>query len=65
MAERPPSEDSAPLKEALERQADEDSHDRGLIVERLTWTPEERLEANASFLRFYWSVRPEGPLIRE
>jgi len=34
-------------------------------VERLAWTPEERLEANAAFLRFYLSIRPEGPLIEE
>jgi len=52
-------------RRALARQADEDAHDRGLIVERLGWTPEERLEANAAFLRFYWAMRPEGPLIRD
>ncbi len=61
--ERP--EYSQALREALKSQDDPDSHDRGLIVERLAWTPEERLEANAAFLRFYFSVRPEGPLIRE
>lgn len=43
----------------------EDAHDRGLIVERLAWTPEQRLEANAAFLRFYLSFRPDGPLIRD
>jgi hypothetical protein len=53
------------LSEALARQDDGEAHDRGLIVERLAWTPEERLEANASFLRFYFAVRPEGPLIRD
>ena len=53
------------LREALKRQDDPEAHDRGLIVERLSWTPEQRLEANAAFLRFYFSVRPEGPLIRE
>jgi hypothetical protein len=53
------------LAKALREQADEEVHDRGLIVERLGWTPEQRLEANASFVRFYLSVRPEGPLIRE
>lgn len=53
------------LREALERQTDEVAHDRGLIVERLAWTPEQRLEANAAFLRFYMTIRPEGPLIRE
>jgi hypothetical protein len=58
-----PGEDA--LVEALQRQADGDHHDRGLIVERLGWTPEQRLEANAAFLRLYASVRPQGPLIRE
>ena len=54
------------LTEALRQQQDDDeAHDRSLIVERLQWTSEERLAANASFLRFYLSVRPEGPLIRE
>ncbi len=43
--------------------AEGDEHDRGLIVERLAWSPEERLDANASFVRFYLSVRPQGPLI--
>jgi hypothetical protein len=56
---------SEALREALERQEDPEEHDRGLIVERLAWTPEQRLEANAAFLRFYFAVRPEGPLIRE
>lgn len=51
--------------EALRQQADEEAHDRSLIVERLAWTPEQRLDANAAFLRFYWSIRPEGPLIRD
>lgn len=55
----------ARLREILESQSDEDAHDRGLIVERLAWTPEQRLEANAAFLRFYLSVRPEGPLVRD
>ena len=50
---------------ALRSQADDDAHDRSLIVERLSWTPEQRLEANAAFLRFYATVRPQGPLIRE
>lgn len=53
------------LQEALERQRDEEAHDRGLIVERLAWTPEQRLEANAAFLLFLLSVRPQGPLLRE
>jgi hypothetical protein len=53
------------IERVLERQADPDAHDRSLIVERLSWTPEQRLEANASFLRFYLGLRPDGPLIRE
>lgn len=53
------------LRDAIETQHDPEAHDRGLIVERLAWTPEERLAANADFLRLYLSARPEGPLIRE
>ena len=53
------------LREVLRRQDDEESHDRGLIVERLAWTPEQRLEANTAFLRFYLAIRPKGPLIRD
>jgi hypothetical protein len=53
------------FKRALARQAEPEAHDRSLIVERLAWSPEERLEANARFLRFYLSVRPDGPLILE
>jgi hypothetical protein len=41
-----------------------EQHDRGLIVERLGWTPEQRLDANAAFVRFYLSIRPQGPLLR-
>jgi hypothetical protein len=52
------------LPNAVDRPAD-DEHDRGLIVERLSWTPEQRLEANTAFLRFYLAARPEGPLIRD
>ena len=51
--------------EALQRQSDPDDHDRSLIVERLGWTPEQRLDANTAFLRFYLSARPDGPLIRD
>jgi hypothetical protein len=61
--EREPKDEA--WHEALRQQADEDAHDRSLIVERLAWTPEQRLDANAAFLRFYWSIRPEGPLIRD
>lgn len=51
----------------LARRQKEDSrdHDRGWIVELLSWTPEQRLEANARFLRLYASVCPEGSLIRD
>jgi hypothetical protein len=54
-----------PWRDALRRQAETDAHDRSLIVERLAWTPEQRLAANTAFLRFYFGVRPQGPLIRE
>jgi hypothetical protein len=53
------------LRSAVDRPADDDEHDRGLIVERLSWTPEQRLEANTAFLRFYLAARPEGSLIRD
>ena len=45
--------------------ADADDHDLGLIRERLTWTPEQRLEAHAAFVRSYLAIRPAGPLIRD
>jgi hypothetical protein len=54
---------STALHEALGRQADGDDHDRSLIVERLAWTPQERLDANTAFLRFYYAVRPGGPIV--
>jgi hypothetical protein len=57
--------DQTAVLEALRRQEEPDAHDRSLIVERLSWTPQQRLEANAAFLRFYLQVRPEGPLIRD
>jgi hypothetical protein len=60
-----PSREDAELKRVLARQADADAHDLGLIVERLAWTPEQRLEANAAFLRFYASARPAGPILPE
>lgn len=53
------------LRAVLAQQHDDEAHDRSLIVERLTWTPEQRLAANAAFLRFYLAARPSGPLIRE
>ena len=56
-----PSPDA--VANALLRQGDGDDHDRALIVERLQWTPEERLDANSRFLRWYFSIRPQGPLI--
>ena len=57
--------DDPAVVEALRRQADLDDHDRSLIRERLAWSPEQRIEANAAFVRFYLSVRPEGPLLRD
>jgi hypothetical protein len=63
MADRTTLDDA--LEDALRWQADGDAHDRGLIVERLAWTPAERLEANAAFVRFYLRARPDGPLLRE
>jgi hypothetical protein len=58
--------DQAAVAAALRRQAeDPDDHDRSLITERLSWTPEQRLEANAVFLRLYLKIRPQGPLLRE
>jgi hypothetical protein len=60
-----PQDTSRLLREALRRQEDEASHDRSLIVERLAWTPEQRLDANTAFLRFYLAIRPKGPLIRD
>ena len=61
----PDSVDDDAVREALGRQADPDEHDRGLIRERLAWSPDERLTANASFVRFYLSLRPEGPRLRD
>jgi hypothetical protein len=67
-AHRTPKASDAPLtdalREAIARTTGED-HDRGLIVERLAWTPEQRLDAHTAFLRFYASVRPDGPVIRD
>jgi hypothetical protein len=55
--------DEAAVCEAVRRQhEDPEEHDRSLIAERLAWTPEERLEANAAFVRWYLTVRPQGPL---
>lgn len=63
--ERPIEIDAAALERALARSATGDDHDLSLIVERLAWTPEQRLAANAAFLRFYRTVRPAGPLVEE
>jgi hypothetical protein len=58
--------DEEAVREAVRRQQQEpEDHDISLIRERLRWTPEERLEANAAFVRWYLSVRPQGPVIRE
>ena len=57
--------DEEAVREAVRRQhEDAEDHDISLIRERLRWTPEERLEANAAFVRWYLSIRPQGPLIR-
>jgi hypothetical protein len=60
-----PQSDQRDILETLRRQTDDEAHDRSLIVERLKWTPEQRLEANTAFLRFYLALRPDGPLIRD
>ncbi|MGH9256044.1 MAG: hypothetical protein ACRD3C_15905 [Vicinamibacterales bacterium] len=59
------SVDDDALRDALARQHEDEAHDRSLILERLAWTPEQRLAANAAFLRFYLAARPSGPLIRD
>jgi hypothetical protein len=47
--------------EALRRQhEDPDEHDRSLIAERLTWTPDERLGALQAWLDFI-----EGRVVNE
>ena len=60
-----PIADAETLQRALDQQHDEDAHDRSLIVERLAWTPEQRLAAHTAFLRLYFDFRPAGPLIRD
>jgi len=63
--ELPESVDEEAVRKAvLRQQQDPEDHDLSLIRERLLWTPEERLEANASFVRWYLSIRPQGPLVR-
>jgi hypothetical protein len=59
-----PVDEEAVRKAVLRQQQEGEDHDLSLIRERLRWTPEERLEANAAFVRWYLSVRPQGPLIR-
>lgn len=53
------------VRAALDMQREEDAHDRGLIIERLAWSPEQRLQANTAFLRFYLRARPGGPSIAD
>ena len=53
------------VETALAQQSDDEAHDRSLIRERLQWTAAQRLDANTAFLRFYLSIRPDGPLIRD
>jgi hypothetical protein len=59
-----PIDQEAVRRAVLRQHQEPEDHDISLIRERLRWTPEQRLEANASFVRWYLSVRPEGPLIR-
>jgi hypothetical protein len=57
--------DEAVLEKVLRRQhEDPEEHDRSLIAIRLQWRPEDRLEANAAFVRWYLTIRPGGPLLR-
>jgi len=58
--------DEAAVQEAVRRQhEDPEEHDLSLIAERRRWTPDERLEANAAFVRWYLAIRSQGPLLRE
>ena len=58
--------DEVAVRDAVRRQHEDPlDHDRSLIAERLAWTPDERLEANAAFVRWYLAIRPRGPLLRE
>jgi hypothetical protein len=53
------------VRQVVRRQhEDPEEHDRSLIATRLSWNPEQRLEANAAFVRWYLTLRPHGPLIR-
>jgi hypothetical protein len=61
----PAGQDDRMLETAMRRQAEASSHDLGLIVERLSWTPEQRLDANTRFVRFYLTLRPSGPEIHD
>ena len=59
------SVDDAAVREVVRRQhEDPDEHDRSLITERLSWTPDQRLEANAAFVRWYLAIRTSGPRLR-
>jgi hypothetical protein len=64
MEVREPVDEKAVREALLRQQQEPEDHDVSLIHERLRWTPDERLEANATFVRWYLSVRPQGPLIR-
>lgn len=62
--ERRPVDEEA-VREAIRRQRQQpEDHDLSLIRERLRWTPDERLQANAAFVRWYLFIRPRGPVIR-
>ena len=53
------------LLDALRSQQDPEAHDRGLIAERLGWTPRDAWRPMRVILRFYLAIRPRGPLISE
>lgn len=59
-----PVDEEAVRRAVLRQQQEPEDHDLSLIRERLLWTPEERLEANAAFVCWYLSIRPQGPLVR-
>jgi hypothetical protein len=61
----PDGVDDGAVLEALRRQGEPDEHDLSLIRERLAWSPDDRVEANARFVRFYLTIRPQGPLLRD
>ncbi len=61
----PPAVAAEGVRRALETQSDPDADERSQIRERLRWTPAERLAANASYVAFVRTARPQGPLLRD